>query len=126
MLKLHHIDIWINNVDESIIFYQCLGFVKIKEINNEEENKKIILMKLDNFILEMKYHYKGQCVHNDFKCKDNKVFGLSTKDINKIKKHIEDENLTREKIIIQKGILGQSYFIIHDPNGISIEFIEEK
>lgn len=57
MFRIHHIDIWIDKVDESINFYKSFGFSLIQEIDNGEENKKIILMKLDNIILEMKHHY---------------------------------------------------------------------
>ena len=126
MFKLHHIDIWINNIEESIKFYNCLGFDKIKEVDNEEKNKKIILMEKDNFILEMKYHYNDICGHNNVKCGDNKVFGLSVSNIEEAKAFTERNKLTKQEIQIDEGILGEKYFIIKDPNGINIEFIEEK
>ena len=88
MFKLHHIDIWINKIEESIKFYELLGFSKVKEIDNKEQNKKIILMELDDLILEMKYHYENKCIHNKVNCNDNKVFGLSVKDIQKSIGHI--------------------------------------
>lgn len=126
MFKIHHIDIWINNIEESIKFYEFLGFGKIKEIDEKENNKKIILMEKNNIILEMKYHYNNICEHNNVKCKDNKVFGLSVSNINEAKSFIEKNNLAKEEIKIEQGVLGQNYFIIKDPNGINIEFIEEK
>lgn len=126
MFKLHHIDIWISNIEESIKFYETIGFRKIGDIDYKERDKRIILMQLDDLLLEMKSHYKKQCNHNTVNCEDNKVFGLSVENINEAKKVIENEKLTTDEIIIQKGILGQLYFMIHDPNGILIEFIEEK
>ena len=126
MFKIHHIDIWINNIEESIKFYNCLGFKKIKEVDNKENNKKIILMEKDNVILEMKYHYNNICEHNKVKCKDNKVFGLSVSNIYEAKTFIKNNKLTSQEIKIEEGILGENYFIIADPNGIKIEFIEEK
>lgn len=125
MFKLHHIDIWINDIDESIRFYTLLGFKKIKEVDNQENNKKIIFLKNDSIILEMKYHYNNNCKHNDATCGDNKIFGLSVNDINEAKNFIEKNKLTNQEIRIKEGILGESYFIINDPNGILIEFIEE-
>ena len=125
MFKLHHIDIWINNIEESLKFYNCLGFNKVKEIYEKENNKKIILMEKDKIILEMKYHYNNTCEHNKIKCEDNKIFGLSVSNINGAKSFIEKNNLAKEEIEIRQGILGQKYFIIKDPNGINIEFIEE-
>ena len=125
MFKLHHIDIWINNVEGSVKFYNCLGFKKIKEIDNKEENKKIILMGKDNVILEMKYHYNNICDHNKVECEDNKIFGLSVSNIYEAKTFIENNKLTKDEIKIEQGVLGQNYFIIKDPNGINIEFIEE-
>lgn len=125
MFKIHHIDIWINNIEESIKFYKFLGFKKIKQIDEKEKNKKIVLMEKDKIILEMKYHYNDTCEHNKVKCEDNKVLGMSISNINEAKLFIEKNNLTNEEIIIKKGILGQKYFIIEDPNGVNIEFIEE-
>lgn len=125
MFKLHHVDIWISDIEESIRFYSLLGFNKVKEIDNKEKNKKIILMKNDSIILEMKYHYNNNCKHSDAICGDNKIFGLSVNDINEAKNFIEKNKLTNQEIRIEEGILGEAYFIIKDPNGISIEFIEE-
>lgn len=125
MFKLHHIDIWVNNIVDSLNFYQALGFKKINEFDNIEENKKIILLELNNVLLEMKYHYKNNCEHNKVNCSDNKVFGLSVDNINNAKLFIESKKLTSEKITIKTGILGNEYFLIHDPNGILIEFIQD-
>lgn len=124
MFKLHHIDIWIINVKESIKFYSYLGFNKIKEVDDVEKNKKIILMQKDDVILEMKYHYNNICKH-EIKCGDNKVLGLSVNNINEAKEFIETNKLTDQIIKIDTGILGKKYFIIKDPNEINIEFIEE-
>lgn len=126
MFRIHHIDIWIDKVDESINFYKSFGFNLIQEIDNKEENKKIILMKLDNIILEMKHHYTDNCEHNKRECCDNKVFGLATDNIDNAIEMIENNNLSNEKIEVKVGILGNKYFFIHDPNGILIEFIEDK
>lgn len=41
MFRIHHIDIWIDKVDESINFYKSFGFNLIQEIDNREENKKL-------------------------------------------------------------------------------------
>lgn len=124
MFQLHHIDIWVNDVEKSIKFYKALGFKKIRECDNEKENKKIVLMEFNNVLLEMKHHYTSECEHNNVNCKDNKVFGLSVKDIKVAKKFIEDKKLINEEIVIKNGILNEQYFIIHDPNGIAIEIIE--
>lgn len=122
MFNLHHIDIWINNVEESINFYNKLGFIKFNDFKLEE--KGIILMKKDDIILEMKYHYDNICEHNNPNCKDNKILGFQVKDIFNAKDYIIKEKLTVEEIIIKKGILDSRYFIISDPNGNNIEFIE--
>lgn len=123
MFRIHHIDIWIENIQDSINFYETLGFKKIKEIDGKD--KKIIFMKINDIFLEMKYHYNKNCNHNNTICKDNKVFGLSVPNINQVKELIENNKFIDEKIIIKNGILGKPYFVIRDPNGILIEFIEE-
>ena len=97
MFKIHHIDIWVNNTNESIKFYQALGFNKIKETKDLEQNKEIIIMELNNILLEIKHHYIGKCEHNKTECNDNKIFGLSVDNIDNAKDFIESKSLTSEK-----------------------------
>ena len=122
MFELHHIDIWINKIEESINFYKILGFNLENKV--KEEEKGIILMRMKDIVLELKYHLNETCIHNKPICGDNKVFGLSVKDINKAKKFVQ-QNISGKSIEIKKGILGKNYFIIDDPNGNRIEFIEK-
>lgn len=125
MFKVHHIDIWVNDIDESIKFYECLGFSIIQNFD-EVGNKQIVLMKLDDILLELKHHVLGDCSHNVAMCGDNKVFGLGVSDIYDAKSYLENTKKIKEKIIINTGILNKKYFLIKDPNGLIIEVIENK
>ena len=66
-------------------------------------------MEKDNVLLEMKYHYSNDCQHNNVKCSDNKVFGLSVENIEDAKEFVESNNLVDQEIIIDYGILGNKY-----------------
>lgn len=63
MFSLHHIDIWVDNIDESVRFYECLGFKKVKSFDNVGD-KKISLMKSNDLFLELKQHLASDCCHN--------------------------------------------------------------
>lgn len=123
MFRLHHIDIWVDNIDYSIKFYECLGFKKV-QVFDDINDKKIILMKLNDLFLELKQHLSSDCSHNVVKCGDNKIFGLEVLDIHEAKRYLESTQLIKDEIIIKTGILNKKYFLIKDPNGLVIEIIE--
>lgn len=45
MFELHHADIWIKKIEESIHFYNRLGFEKVNDICNKKNKKRIIILK---------------------------------------------------------------------------------
>ena len=120
MFQIHHIDIWITNIEKSIQFYELLGFKMVKEF--ELPDKKIILLQLDELYLEMKYSYLESNFSN---IKDNKIFGLAVDNIYDAKKYFQALQMINEEIEIKIGILNKKYFMIHDPNDMLIEIIEK-
>lgn len=125
MFELHHVDIWINKVEESIFFYNKLGFEKVNDICNKKDNKRIIILEMGQVLLEMKSHFNGTCFHNKPSCCDNKILGFAVDNIDKAKKYIIENNLYDKEILIKEGVLNKKYFIINDPNGNNIEFIQK-
>lgn len=73
----------------------------------------------------MKSHLEGSCHHNNPSCGDNKVLGFVVYNIRESKEFILKNNLYNKNILIKEGILNKKYFIITDPNGNNIEFIEK-
>lgn len=123
MFKLHHIDIWVSNIDESVKFYECLGF-KTNQVFDEVNDKIIVLMELNGIYLELKQHLASDCSHNVVKCGDNKIFGLGVLDIYEAKRYLESTQFIKDEIVIKTGILNKKYFLIKDPDGLVIEIIE--
>lgn len=39
LFRLHHIDIWVDNIDYSIKFYECLGFKKVQVFDDVNDKK---------------------------------------------------------------------------------------
>ena len=130
MFSFNHVTISVNNLEETLNFYELFGFEKYKEYHDDDVN--IIMLKLGNMILEIFNYMENNKLpeHSkdlgiDLKTIGNKHFGIGVKDINKAKKFIEDNKLSDSKITITKGRLGKTYFFIKDPNGILMEIIEE-
>ena len=127
MFKINHVNIVVENMEESINFYKKFGFTEFKSY--EDDNVKITLSKLQDMILELFYNHEQNPLPdsaNNLKTVGNKHFGLGVSDINKAKKFIEDNNIFDGEIIIKSGRLGKPYFFIKDPNGIDVEIIENQ
>lgn len=130
MFNFNHVTISVDNLENTLEFYNKFGFKIYKEYHDESVD--IIMLKLENMILEI-FHYqeKEQLPEHsrnlgiDLKTIGNKHFGLGVKDIMEAKRFVEDNNLNDKEIIINKGRLGKPYFFIKDPNGILMELIEE-
>jgi len=99
MFNFNHVTISVDNLENTLEFYNKFGFKIYKEYHNESVD--IIMLKLKNMILEI-FHYQE-----------------------KEQLLVEDNNLNDKEIIINKGRLGKPYFFIKDPNGILMELIEE-
>lgn len=130
MFNFNHVTISVDNLENTLEFYNKFGFKIYKEYY--DENVDIIMLKLENMILEI-FHYQekeqlpkhSRDLGIDLKTIGNKHFGLGVKDIMEAKRFVEDNNLNDKEIIINKVKLGKPYFFIKDPNGILMELIEE-
>lgn len=131
MFNIDHIAISVENLEETIKFYNNFGFELYKEYHDDSVD--IIMLKFNNIYLEI-FHYNDSSplpehatdLLKDLKTIGTKHFGLNVKDIYETKKWIENRQLTDCEIEIHQGRLGRAYFFIKDPNGILIEIIEEK
>ena len=53
-MKIHHITIAVNNLEESIKFYtQILGFEIVKKFTRKDMGAKAVFIKLEDFQIEM-------------------------------------------------------------------------
>lgn len=130
MFNFNHVTISVDNLANTLEFYNKFGFKIYKEYHDESVD--IIMLKLGNMILEIFHYQKKEQLpeHSrdlgiDLKTIGNKHFGLGVKDIMEAKRFVEDNKLNDKDIIINKGRLGKPYFFIKDPNGILMELIEE-
>lgn len=130
MFNFNHVTLSVDNLENTLKFYQLFGFEKYKEYHDDCVD--IVMLKLGNMVLEI-FHYienielpdHSKDLSVDLKTIGNKHFGIGVKDINLAKKFVQDNKLTDSEITITKGRLGKQYFFIKDPNGILFEIIEE-
>lgn len=130
MFNFNHVTISVDNLENTLKFYQLFGFEKYKEYHDDCVD--IVMLKLGNMVLEI-FHYienielpdHSKDLSVDLKTIGNKHFGIGVKDINLAKKFVQDNKLTDSEITITKGRLGKPYFFIKDPNGILFKIIEE-
>ena len=130
MFNFNHVTISVENLENTLKFYEKFGFEMHKEYH--DENLDIIMLKLGNMIFEI-FHYQERAqlpehskdLNIDLKTIGNKHFGLGVKDIMEAKKFVESNKLSDNEVTISKGRLGKPYFFIKDPNGILMEIIEE-
>lgn len=106
MFNFNHVTISVDNLENTLEFYNKFGFKIYKEYHDESVD--IIMLKLENMILEI-FHYqeKEQLPEHsrdlgiDLKTIGNKHFGLGVKDIMEAKRFVEDNNLNDKEIIIR-------------------------
>ena len=126
-MKLHHIALTVNNLDESLIFYKSIfWFEDYVYFEKDEFNSKASQIRLNEIFLElwefwdMKYNEDEL---NDIKIRWIRHIAFSVVDI-----AIEKERLEKKWVICSEIKLWSTkhkYFFISDPNWISIELYEE-
>lgn len=117
---IQHIGIPTNNLDETIAFYQKLGFETILETINEEANERVAFLKLKTLVIET---YENKAATLKTGAIDH--VAINVFDIQKTYDHIESINLntTNDEIhFLPFWENGVKFFTIEGPNKEKIEF----
>ena len=126
-MKIHHIAITVNNLEESIKFYtQILGFEIVKKFARKDMGAKAVFIKLGDFQIEM---WEFQDIkENVDSLNDIKVRGIRhiAFEVSYLKETIFDLELKGIKFSnVKMGASGHNYSFTSDPNGIALEFYEK-
>jgi glyoxylase I family protein len=126
-MKVHHVAVTVNNLEESVIFYiQVLGFEIVKKFSREDMCAYATFVKLNDFQIEL-WQFQNM-KENLNSLNDIKVRGIRhiAFEVDDLKETIS--KLTKKGLKFSKPKLGASnhnYSFTTDPNGVALEFYEK-
>ena len=126
-MKVHHIAITVNNLEESVIFYtQVLGFEIAKKFAREDMGAYATFVKLNDFQIEL-WQFQDMKENsnplNDIKVRGIRHIAFEVNDLNETISNLKEKGLelTEPKL----GASGHNYSFTKDPNGVALEFYEK-
>ena len=126
-MKVHHIAITINNLEESVNFYtNILGFELVKKFERKDVGAKAVFIKLENFQIEL-WQFED-IKENSNPLNDIKVRGIRhiAFEVDNLKETISKlKNKGLEFSEPKLGASGHYYSFTEDPNGVALEFYEK-
>ena len=129
-MSVHHICLSVKKFEESISFYKKLGFNETKKFNKSAPGSKGVLMKLDDFVLELFYYLDAKekpeaTLEENLREIGTNHFGIS---VDSLQKTFEELSKKGFKFVYPPKInsIGQKYAFIKDPNGIFVELIQKE
>lgn len=117
---VQHVGIPTNNIEDTIAFYEKLGFEKVFETVNEEANEKVAFLKHGTLVMET---YENRAAVLKAGAIDH--VALDVKDIEEVYQYINEQGLNTTKDTIhflpfwENGV---RFFTIEGPNKEKIEF----
>jgi catechol 2,3-dioxygenase-like lactoylglutathione lyase family enzyme len=135
MYAIHHVALSVTDREQSILFYQKLGFSEVHFWEAEDKSLSITHLKLDDsdFILELFCFASPQpapeSIHStatDLLIIGTKHFGLKVDSIEAARDDLVANGTVGPDIKITQGRTGPRYFFIEDPDGILVEIAEDK
>jgi len=126
-MKVHHVAITVNNLEESVNFYtQVLGFEIAKKFSREDMRAYATFIKLNDFQIEL---WQFQ----DMKENSNPLNNIKVRGIRHIAFEVDNlkdtiSKLTNKGLEFSEpklGASGHNYSFTTDPNGVALEFYEK-
>ncbi|HEX2149102.1 MAG TPA: VOC family protein [Actinomycetota bacterium] len=131
-LRLHHAAISVSDLERSKAFYAELGFQPVVDWADPSGSPKICHMKLGDSYLELFWfeahlaapESAGQ-LQTDLPRIGCKHFALRVDSIDEAKAFVEDKGWAAGVAVLE-GRTGVRYFFVPDPDGILVEFVEDR
>ncbi len=125
-MKIHHIAITVNNLNESLKFYQdFFGFQLIKKFKKEDANAEFAFIKLNDYLMEL-WKFTDIKVNtddlSDLKIKGIRHIAFAVENIDEIVSEFKKKglNVSNPKM----GAAGHRFSFTNDPNGVALELYE--
>lgn len=125
-MSIHHIALTVNNLEESVLFYQkFFCFIKIQEFGREDMGARAVFLELDGQRLELwQFDAMKENVDdlNDIYIRGIRHVAFAVKDIEKTLSFLREQGLNPSPPKL--GSSGHVYSFIADPSGISLELYQ--
>lgn len=131
MSTIHHVAITVSDFDQSISFYEKLGFRVLVKKDTPEKKKCLALLCKGDLNLEIFYYddhtnepKSRETMGNNVKEVGQKHFAFRVDSITDTQQELEAAGiaLTSEP---DTGDAGYKFFFIRDPDGIWIEYVQD-
>jgi glyoxylase I family protein len=132
MFSPHHVAISVTSLEQSVPFYEKLGFGEVMQWQAEDGSLSIVQMQLSGLLLEMFCFASSKAggvnkrtLESDLKTIGTKHFGLRVDDIERVRKQLVEAGLVDAQVVVTKGRTGIEYFFLRDPDGLFVEIVQD-
>src|SRR5260370_39815076 len=133
MYTFHHACLSVTNREQSVKFYNHLGFEQVHLWEADDKSLTITHLKNGTMFLEL-FCYKDyrpapesiRSTKTDLPIIGTKHFGLRVDSIEAAREDLAAKGIAEKDVVITQGRTGPRYFFIEDPDGILVEIAEDK
>lgn len=125
-INIDHILIVVKDLEESINFYQHLGFQHLETI--ERPNDKVGIIKKENLTFELMQLPTGEETYREPRISSDIGFrhiGLRVDDLQEIYERLKDKIQFEGQPVQSAGRGSRKLLFFKDPNGVELHFIQE-
>lgn len=122
-MSYNHTAISVVDREKTQAFYEQLGFTKFREWKKPAENLEAVVMRKDNFLLELVYSTKNKVLAPPDPVESRHI-GLSISDLQDTLSQLQAQGVRVLKPIT-KGVTVKEFAFVTDPSGNVVELLVE-